>query len=137
MTRIISVDARGTLTSDLWSDTGRNSYISIDDKVLLVGPGVMDEDCSQSLPMDTSMVFLLTYLSGEFTIFDLPVDDVRGGLHNWRAVAKQVDSWRSQGARFCNYEFVEGSIKNSKLSAGYDVIIDHDTYRWVNPPTSA
>ncbi|MBI2576297.1 hypothetical protein HYV84_03715 [Candidatus Woesearchaeota archaeon] len=135
------IDAKGMLLSQLWEDEKGKAAISIDDRVLLVGPGVwrrVSDRRKIAFPMDTALMFLANHLqrgSGTLTVLDLPPGNVRGCCKDWVAVKNLLDSLRAKGAGLCRYYFEEGYVNNPKVLAGgaFTAIIDHYTWHWHNP----
>ena len=135
------IDAKDRLISQLWGDEKSKAAISIDDRVLLVGPGVwrrISDKRKIAFPMDTSLMFLANHLqrgSGNLTVLDLPPGNVRGCCKDWKAVNNLLDFLKGDGARLCPYHFEEGDVYNLRLftNTTFTTIIDHYSWHWHNP----
>ncbi len=135
------VHAWGKLISQIWEDPNSNASISIDARVLLVGPGVSKkiiEPRGMAFPMDIASIYLASYLSrgnGNLTVLDLPPGNISGCWKNWMAVRNIFDFLAKKGARFCPYNFTEGDVYCQNLfpPGAFDVVIDHFTWHWHNP----
>ena len=123
-------------TSELLEDNTLPCGISIDDKVLVIGPGVLPDqvDKGLGLPMDPSVIMLSSYLSqgeGSLVIFDEPVG-VGKSLHNWHRVKDCLDHLQEAGAALAPYTFREGDfLDSSALEGSFDIINDHLTWEWI------
>jgi len=129
---INTLDLNKTKTTDLLESPNSPVYVSPDDNVLLVGPGILgDESCGFG-PMDPGLITLACHLSkgtGNLTVLDLNPEDKLGGDKDWEAVKLQMDKWADSGAKFAPYFFIEGNILSPPKSLKtYDKIIDHHTW---------
>lgn len=139
MNNLKIIDASRSLTSHLYENEEFNSHISLDDLVLIVGPGTILLEEGEKILMDPTLLTLATYLSqgsGHIDVLDLsPEEKDIGGWKNWELLKKYMDSWQQKGAKFCSYNFIEGNILDPQLSIGpYNVLIDHCSWIWILPP---
>jgi hypothetical protein len=123
-----------SLISNLYRNRGSPYFIPNGSKILLPGPGVIEESLpgvEGSLPQDVGLLWLLFHLdrSSNINIVDTNSPE---GVGNIKQVRKGLDHMKELGYFSCQYETYKfESLRDAPVYGKHDFIIDHLTYIWV------